>query len=141
MLLVARIIYAGHHVGHPEMVTGKLPDDDVVLVVTSDRDADIGPRRPGCLQHKQLGAVAAAGHVFELGLEGGEPAGAVLDDAHLMAHAQQRTRHVGAGLSTSNDDRVHQASSADSATKARRALSIISIAVRVGQIVVSPCSA
>ena len=139
VLLIAGVVHAGHDVLHPEVLLGHLPDDDVVLIVAGDGDAHVGAGHAGGLQHEQLGAVAVAGHVLELGLQRGQARRAHLDDGHLVPQAQQRARHVGTGLATADDDRVHQASSWYSAAKARRAPSIMSMAVRVGQMHVRPC--
>ena len=140
VLLVARVVHSCHHVLDPEVVAGHLPDDDVVLVVARDGDADIRAGHARGLEHEDLGAVPVPRDVLELALEGGEPRRAGLDDGHLVAHAQQRAAHVGPHLSPSDDDRVHQASSPSAVAKARRASDMRSIAVRVGHTVTSPRS-
>ena len=96
--------------GTPVAVLGDLGDDDVVLVVARDREDDLRrPCDPGALEDVDLGRVAQRAHDRpELGLELLEPLAALLDEGHLVAHAEERARDVRADLPAARDDRVHQ---------------------------------
>ena len=56
--LVEGIVHPGDDLGHPELQLGDLGDDDVVFVVTGDRDHHVGPADAGLLEDPDLGAVA-----------------------------------------------------------------------------------
>ena len=66
-----------------------------------------GRLMPGALEHEQLGRVALVHLVLELGLELVEARGALLDQRHLVAVADQRPRQVRADLAAACDEEVH----------------------------------
>ena len=77
----------------------ELADDDVVLVVAGGRDEDVGrPRDPGLLEDEELGRVARLHTVLELLLEALEAVAALLDERHLVAHADEAAHEVRADL-------------------------------------------
>src|SRR5450759_3124832 len=88
-LLVARVIDAGDYVLDTVLLGGKLADDDIVLVVTRDRDDVVGPSYPGFLQDAYLRAVAHDSSLLEFLLESGMLAWVLLDYNNLKVVRQQ----------------------------------------------------
>jgi hypothetical protein len=108
--LVAGIVHTRDHLGHVVPLARDLADDEVVLVVAGDAQDEVGgPGDPGLLEHVQLGRVAEQHLVLELLLQPLVAVRALLDQRHLVAHAQQRAGDVGADLAPAGDDHVHQA--------------------------------
>ena len=99
MRLVARIVHARDHLRRAVLLLRELADDEVVLVVAGDGEHEVGRALdPGALEDEELGRVAALDDVLELLLERGEAVGALLDQRHLVARAEQDPREVRADL-------------------------------------------
>ena len=80
MLLVPRVVHAGHDLRHLVLLPRELTYDDVVLVVPGSRDKDVRRTRdPGLLEDEELGRVAGVHPVLELLLEPLEVVAALLD--------------------------------------------------------------
>ena len=121
------------------LLFGDLADQHVVLVVAGDRDHHVGPLDPGPLQHPELGGVAVGDVVLELLLDGQVAAAVALDHRHLVVLFEQLAGQVPADLPRSDDDDVHAQTTLLRWAPSRTALSSMSIATRVGQIVCIPC--
>ena len=108
--LVARVVDARDHVRHAVPVARQLADDDVVLVVSGDRDDDVGrPLNAGALEREELGRVALVHLVLELALELVEAPAALLDQRHLVTCSDQCAGEVRADLAAARDQDVHLA--------------------------------
>src|SRR5829696_1783618 len=133
---VARVVAAGDDPLAEVLLLGDLADEEVVLVVPGDGDDQVCALDARALEHPQLRRVAVLDRVLELLLDRQVAAPVLLDHRHLVAAFEQLAREVPADLARTGDDHVqtrHQASSA--------AFSSCSIAICVGQIVCTPCSA
>ena len=140
VLAVAGVVDAGDYLADLVLLPRDLADQHVVLVVAGHRDHHVGALDPGPLQHPELGGVAVEDVVLELLLDGQVAAAVALDHRHLVLLFEQLAGQVPADLSGSDDDDVHQAPvlGAAGAPASRTAVSSISIATRVGQIVFRP---
>src|SRR5919198_53858 len=108
MRLVARVVHARDRLRHAVALLGDLTDDQVVLVVSGQGDDEVGRAADaGALEHVELGRVALLDLVLELSLELREPVRALLDQRHLVTHADEAARDVGAGLAATCDEGVH----------------------------------
>ena len=99
MLLVPRVVDAGHDLRHAVLLAGELADDDVVLVVAvAATRMSGGLVIPACSRTKSSVAVARLHPVLELLLEALEAVAALLDERHLVAHADEAAHEVRADL-------------------------------------------
>ena len=137
VLEVPRVVDAGDDPLAEVLLLGDLADQQVVLVVAGDRHDEVRALDAGALEHPQLGGVAVLDGVLELLLDRQVAPAVLLEDGDLVALLDELPRQVPADLAGAGDDHVqtgHQAS-------ASAACSSCSIAICVGQIVCSPCSA
>src|SRR5829696_1229742 len=134
---VARVVAAGDDPLAQVLLLRDLADQQVVLVVARHRHDEVGALDPGALEHPQLGRVAVLDGVLELLLDGQVAAPVLLDHGDLVAALEQLAREVPADLARAGDDHVQAGHQAGSSA----AFSSCSIAIWVGQIVCSPCSA
>ena len=141
--LVARVVDARDRLRDAVALLPDLADDEVVLVVAGDRQQDV--RRtcdPRALERVDLGRVAEQHLVAELRLEPLEAIAPLLDQRHLVAHAQQGAGHIRPHLAAARHDRVHRqldpVGSSGRTSQARTASVITEIAVCVGQMVRRP---
>ena len=82
----------------------------VVLVVSGDRDDDVGrPLNAGALEREELGRVALVHLVLELALELVEAPAALLDQRHLVTCSDQCAGEVRADLAAARNQDVHLA--------------------------------
>ena len=142
MRLVTRVVDSRDDLSHAVLFPPDLGDHEIVLVVASDGEEQLGGASdPGELEHVDLGCVAADDDGSELLLEPREALRTLLDQRDLMAHLEQRTCDVRADLASARNDDVHQLGPAGSSCPVRTASSISEIAVCVGQTVCRPRSA
>ena len=105
---VARVVDPGHDPLAAVLLLGHLADEDVVLVVSGDRDHQVGSLDPRPLEHPHLGGVAVLHGVLELLLD--DPVAPVvgLDQGHLAVLGDQLAGEVPPHLPGPGDDDVHR---------------------------------
>src|SRR5512139_301316 len=116
-----------------------LADQHVVLVIAGHRDHHVGAGDSRSLQDPELGGVPVLDVVLELLLDRGVAIAVVLDHGHLMTLVEQLPREVPADLAGPGDDDVLALAHRLVPAASRTSFSNISIATRVGQIVLTPC--